>query len=305
MTEEQIRQILDPAQVIEAIESAFRDRFPRVRLPLRSQLETDHGTFLSMPCADAQAMGIKLVFVQRHPQRYADRIQATYLLLDPQTAQPIAVLPARYLTDLRTAATSAVATHHLARTDVASLGVFGTGRQALMHLQVLPLVRHFRRILVCGKNREATLAFVDSAAAALQLPLEAGDASACAGCDVICTCTTSTVPLFDGNLLRPGTHLNLVGTFQAFAREVDSHTIGRAKVVVDTYEGALAEAGDLLMAMQERAFSRDQIYSDLHELVGGAKAVRTRDADITLFKSVGCALEDLVTAELIWQGLSV
>jgi alanine dehydrogenase len=305
MTEDQIEKNLDPMQVIGAIESAFRDRFPHAEIPVRSRIETDRGTFLSMPCADGHALGMKLVFVQRAPKRSQDRIQATYFLLDPETAQPKAILPARYLTDLRTAATSAVATRHLSRTDVSTLAIFGTGRQARIHLKVIPLVRNFERILICGKDRKTTRAFVESARADVHLPVESADPSTCAGCDVICTCTTSATPLFDGARLRPGTHLNLVGAFQPFAREVDTNTVCRAKVVVDTYEGALAEAGDLLMAMQERAFSRDQIYSDLHELVSGSKRVRTSEADITLFKSVGCALEDLVTAELVWKGLSV
>lgn len=303
MTEDQIKKILDPAKVIEAIETGFRDRFPGMKIPARTHAETERGIFLSMACADGKGLGIKLIFVQKNPSRSEDRVQATYLLLDPGTAQPKAVFPARYLTDLRTAATSAVATRHLARKDASTLAVYGTGRQARMHLQVLPLIRDFSRILVCGRNAESSRAFADSVRPELPIPIEAATPAECAACDVICTCTTSTTLLFDGNLLRPGTHLNLVGAFQPFAREVDTITVRRAKVVVDTYEGALAEAGDLLIPMQEHTFSGDQICSDLHQLVSGNRKVRTSDTDITLFKSVGCALEDLVTAELILQGL--
>src|SRR5437660_8846088 len=131
-------------------------------------------------------------------------------------------------------------------------------------------------------------------------PVESVDAQTCATqSDVLCTCTTSPVPLFDGNLLRPGTHLNLIGAFQPHAREVDSRTVQRAHVIVDTYDGALAEAGDLLIPIKEGIISRDHIAADLHELLTGKKPGRTSASEITLFKSVGCALEDLITAELL------
>jgi ornithine cyclodeaminase len=137
-------------------------------------------------------------------------------------------------------------------------------------------------------------------AAGLSIPIEAVDAFTCAAqSDVICTCTNAHTPLFDGNLLRPGTHLNLIGTFQPQAREVDSITIQRAQVVVETYEGALAEAGDLLIPISEGLITREHVRADLHELVSGKKTARRSREDITVFKSVGCALEDLVTAELL------
>jgi alanine dehydrogenase len=120
--------------------------------------------------------------------------------------------------------------------------------------------------------------------------------------DVICTCTTATEPLFDGNWLRPGTHLNLVGAFQPETREVDDVTVKRARVVVDTYDGALAEAGDLLMPIKSGAIDRSHIMADLHEIASGKTPGRIHQDDITLFKSVGCALEDLVTALLVFVG---
>ena len=222
------------------------------------------------------------------------------MLLDPATGRPRLLVPANYLTDLRTAGTSAVATKFLAREDTKTLGVFGTGRQARAHIKVLPLVRRFELVLVCGKDPGQSRAFTQTMSAEINLPVEPANARACAAeSDVICTCTTSQTPLFDGSLLRPGTHLNLVGAFQPHAREVDSTTINRARVVVDTYDGALAEAGDLLIPMREGLISRVHLAADLHELVSDKKPGRTSAGEITLFKSVGCALEDLVTAELL------
>ena len=154
LTEDEVRERLDPDRVIAAIESAFRDRYPSTVIPARSNLQMSGGIFLAMPCYDGagHALGMKLVVVQEKPQRSEDRIQATYLLLDPQTGRPLAIVAANYLTDLRTAATSAVATKFLARERVKVLGVFGTGRQARAHIKVIPRVRRFEQVLVCGRN---------------------------------------------------------------------------------------------------------------------------------------------------------
>ena len=302
LTEDAVRKRLDPDQVIAAIESAFRDRYPSTVIPARASLQMSGGIFLTMPCYDGArpALGMKLVVVQENPQRSEDRIQATYLLLDPQTGSPLAIVPAGYLTDLRTAATSAVATRYLAREQVKVLGVFGTGRQGRAHIKVIPRVRSFEQVLVCGRNADASRDFAQSLSADTGLPVAAADARTCAAeSDVLCTCTSSQTPLFDGNLLRAGVHLNLVGTFQPHAREVDSATVQSARVFVESYEGAPGEAGDLLIPMQEGVIGHSHVAGDLHELTSGKRRGRTSAKDITLFKSVGCALEDLATAELL------
>jgi ornithine cyclodeaminase/alanine dehydrogenase-like protein (mu-crystallin family) len=302
ITEDEVRQRLDPAHVITAIEAAFRDRYASMVIPDRTHLPTTQGVFLIMLCHDrgANAMGMKLVVVQDKPALPEDRIQATYLLFDPDIARPRLVASANYLTDLRTAATSAMATKFLAHEDVRTLGVFGTGRQARAHIQVLPLVRRFARVLIRGNDPAQSREFATKMSEEVRLPVESVDAQTCASqSDVLCTCTTSQVPLFDGNVLRPGTHLNLIGAFQPQAREVDSRTVQRARVFVDTYDAALAEAGDLLVPIKEGVIRRDHIACDLHELLTGKKPGRTSPEQITLFKSVGCALEDLATAELL------
>jgi ornithine cyclodeaminase/alanine dehydrogenase-like protein (mu-crystallin family) len=136
----------------------------------------------------------------------------------------------------------------------------------------------------------------------LGILVEPVDARTCAAeSDVICTCTTSTVPVFAGEWLRPGVHINAVGAFQPDSREVDDYTVAHARVVVDTYEGALAEAGDLLIPLHNKMIGKSHIGADLHEIASGAKRGRQTSEDITLFKSLGCALEDLVTAQLIYH----
>ena len=302
LTESDVRHQLDPVRVIAALEAAFRDRFDSITLPPRIYVKTAQGFFLIMTCYDrgGNALGMKFVTVQSTPVRAHERIQATYILFDPATAHPELIVPANYLTDLRTAAASALATKFLAREDARVLGIFGTGRQARVHLNLLPLVRQFHRVLVCGRDAGQSRSFAQAASTDTGLCIEPADAPTCASeSDVICTCTTSSTALFDGNLLRPGTHLNLVGAFQPQSREVDSTAIHRACVVADTYEGVLSEAGDLLIPLGEGKISRAHVLADLHELVAGKKLVRRDAASITLFKSVGCALEDLATAELL------
>jgi ornithine cyclodeaminase/alanine dehydrogenase-like protein (mu-crystallin family) len=320
LTEANVRRLLNSTALCAAIESAFRDRYPSISLPPRTHAELANGIFLAMSCYDraANALGMKLVLVrdkahvqtpaQNQSQIHGDgitasagRIQATYLLLDPETAQPRLTIAANYLTDLRTAATSAVATKYLARPESSTLGVFGTGRLALTHLSVLPLVRNFQRVLVCGRNPARSAEFVKQISADFPgLAITAVDARTCAAeSDVLCTCTSSSAPLFDGHDLRPGTHLNLMGAFRPQTREVDTHTVQRSRVVVDTYSAAWAEVGELIIPLQEGAIKRDHVVADLHELVSGTKQGRRSPEEITIFKSVGCALEDLVAAELL------
>ena len=300
ISEEDVRRHLDPARLIATIEDAFRRRYGSMLMPLRTQMPVANGTFLVMPCYDGErsSLGMKLVMVTpTHPQQ---KVHSTYILLDPETGTPKRSLPANYLTELRTAAASAVATKFLARDDAKVLGVFGIGRQARSHFGVLRLVRNFERFLVCGPDPARSREFAEQVGTELGVKIESVDSRTCAAeSDVLCTCTTSITPVFDGHLLRPGTHINAVGAFQAHTRELDQETVQNSKVLVDTYEGALAEAGDLLIPLGEKLIGREHILADLHELVSGKKTVRTSNNDITLFKSVGCALEDLVAAELL------
>ena len=305
LTEQEVQSRLDPAEVIAAIEAAFRHRYLSVKMPTRTHVPLTHGTLLAMVCYDPQrqTLGTKFVTVKDHPEPGHPSVQATYLLLDVDTAVPYLTVAANYLTDLRTAATSAVATKYLARKDVQTLGIFGAGRLARTHAEVLPLVRRFQRILVCGRDAARTAEFVQQFSLqehASKLAIQIADPRTCASeSDVLCTCTSSATPLFDGHDLRPGTHLNLLGSFQPHKREADTTTIQRARLVVETYQAALTEPGDILIPMQQAAITRDHIAADLHELTSGKKQGRTNEEEITVFKSMGCALEDLVTAELL------
>jgi ornithine cyclodeaminase len=302
-TDTELESLLDTRELIAGIRSAFADGFANVRMPQRLQLELEDGTLLVMPCGISAVAfcGVKIVMVSRHA-RPGGRVKASYLLLNSDSGETVAFFDANHLTDMRTAATTAVATDTLARPDANTLGIFGTGRQAAAHVAVLPLVRRFQQILVTGTTLEKAHSFAERMRALHGLNVTAKDAAICANTsDVICTCTSSVDPLFAGELIRPGTHLNLIGTFQAQTREVDALTIQRARVFVDTYDGAFAEAGDILMPLRSGEIHREHVLGDLHELLSTKRTGRTCPEDITVFKSVGCGLEDLVAAKLVVQ----
>src|SRR5207247_3526506 len=170
-------------RLIAALESAFRDRYLSTEIPLRTHINLDSGIFLLMPCYDRarDALGMKLVTVHKTPAHPEERLQATYILFDSQTASPKLIVPANYLTDLRTAATSALATKFLAKQNVATLGIFGTGRQARAHLRVMPLVRNFQRVLVCGRTRAGPESVVKEASGDTAIP-QANAATVAAAC---------------------------------------------------------------------------------------------------------------------------
>jgi len=302
-TDSEVRSLLSPAELVDAIEATFaRNYCATAVMPIRTHVPVNNrGVLLVMPCYDSAipGLGTKLISVF---ENVTQRLRAAYVLLDPVSGELQALMAANYLTAVRTAATSAVATRRMARPDARVLGVFGTGRQARSHIEVLTAILRFERVLVCGSSLERSRLFAAAIAGELHLAVEPTDARMCASqSDVICTCTSSSTPVFEGKWMRPGTHMNLVGAFQPEKREADSEAIRRARIVVETYDSAFAEAGDLLIPIREGVIGREQVIADLHELTSGKKAGRTSPDEITIFKNLGCALEDLVAATLAFR----
>jgi ornithine cyclodeaminase/alanine dehydrogenase-like protein (mu-crystallin family) len=308
LSEEQVRERLSLDEVVASLEAMFsRDYTKTGQMPLRTQMQTVAGsTFLIMPCSDSAlpVASVKVVTVRHGSEFNGDRVHAACFLIEQVSGKVCAVLAANYLTEVRTAAVSAIATEALARPDAATLGIFGTGRQALAHFLLFCRNKRFERLLVCGSHRSRSESFAESVATYHGLRIEPVDAATCAReSDVVCTCTTAEVPIFDGNLIREGTHLNLVGGFQPEMREVDDVVMARARIIVDNYEGALSEAGDLLIPLGRGVITNEHIVADLHEIVSGKVEGRRNSRDITLFKSVGFALEDLVIAALVYESV--
>ena len=300
-----LERLLDVGSVIQAVERGFADHAGgKVLMLARTavRVEDPPGVLLLMPCAmtRSRALGTKLVSVYpRNPSRGLPTIGALYVLSDYETGFPLAVMDAGFITGLRTAAASAVATRYLAREDSKTLGIFGTGVQAEFHAVAIPAVRPIERILVWGTSREKAQRFAERMQACVGAAIEAGQSlEAVASADVVVTGTTATQPLFEGDLIRPGTHVNGVGSHAPAARELDAKLVARSRVVVDTYEAAFAEAGDVLLAIEEGAISREHVSAEVGEIVVGKKPGRQRADEVTLFKSCGVAFEDAVTASL-------
>lgn len=256
--------------------------------PPRSAVPVPRGELLLMPAHWGSYAGVKVVTVAPdNPARELPRIQGNYLLLEGETLTPLALLDGIALTNVRTAAVSAVAADALAEPDASRLVLFGTGPQARSHVEALRCVRPIRDVVVVGRDAERTRAFADD------IKARVGSADDVADADVVACCTTARTPLFDGSLLPPHATVVAVGSHEPDAREVDETAVGRSTVVVEAVSAALREAGDIVLAVQAGAL-------DPGTLVGLADLVRGRarlpSDRPRLFKSVGMAWQDLVVA---------
>ena len=309
LSQKALKQLLTMNDVIDAVEQGFRAyKTGACTIPVRMAvgIEEHSGTFLFMPAYAKQtgAFGTKVVCIfPGNPSRGLSTVQAAYMFNDPTTGEFLALMDGVFLTAIRTGAASAVATKYLARKDASVLGMIGAGGQAPFQAEAICAVRPIQKIVVHDKVREKAETFVAQTSRNLNVPVQ------CVGSprevvtqsDILVTVTTSREPVFDGRDLRPGTHINAVGAFTPDTRELDDVTVTQARVVVDTYEGCMAEAGDLLIPMREGKLGKESICADLGEVILGHRPGRVEDKDVTLFESVGFALEDVVTAHLAYQ----
>jgi alanine dehydrogenase len=304
-----LRILLPMTDVIEAVEKGFREyKTGQCVVPVRMPvpIEKAEGVFLFMPAYLEQEgfFGTKIVSVfPGNVKRALSTIQAAYLLNDPTTGEVLALMDGILLTAMRTGATSALATKYLSRKDAEVLGIIGAGAQAPFQAEAVSKVRSIRRIGVYDKDQKRAKNFSEVVSKSLGIPAQtmATPQEVVVASDILVTVTTSTVPVFEGHDLKAGTHINAVGAYTPEMRELDDVTMEKSKIVVDTYEGCMAEAGDLLIPMRNGKLSRENIYADLGEIVLGQKPARTREEEITLFESVGFALEDLVVASLAYR----
>jgi len=307
-------QLIDAASVaeslpygalIDALERSFRDG---ARVPMRTHhaIEAEGrstSTLLLMPAwRDGGSLGVKIATVfPDNAQRGLGAVHASYFLMDGETGAPLAVIDGSELTLRRTACASALASRFLSRVDSSTLLIVGTGRLAPHLVRAHASARRLTRVLVWGRRSEAAHELV----AALQpfgAELDVVDdlETAVRGADIVCCATLASTPLIHGKWLQPGQHVDLVGAFTPTMREADGVALQRARVAVDTYSGAFKEAGDVLLAIEEGLIDKSDVLAELAELVRGEKSLRRGPQDITLFKSVGTALEDLAAAELVF-----
>jgi ornithine cyclodeaminase/alanine dehydrogenase-like protein (mu-crystallin family) len=285
-------------RAIEALDLALHSEAGLPRSEPRGRMAAPGGEVLLMPAAGATGTGVKVVSVAPgNPSRGLPLISGVYVLFSPETLQVEAIIDGPALTGIRTAAVSGWVTDRLALPDAHRVVVFGSGPQAYAHLDAMLAVREVDRVGIASRNAAGAERLAQHAAgrgveAAVTTP------DAVAEADLVCCCTSSSQPVFDGSLLTPGTHVNAIGSHTPQTRELDAYTISSGRVVVETREAALTEAGDLLLAIDEGKFAASDIVADLRELARGVLARRTPE-DITVFKSVGVAFEDLVLARAV------
>lgn len=276
--------------------------------PIRSTLAHPNGKGLlsMMPgyTTDPEWLGIKVVSV--FPGNFGtDRgsHQGLVLLFEPAHGSPVAILDGREITAIRTAAATAVATDVLARNDSSCLAIMGYGEQARAHLTSMLLVRRFRRVLIWGRDLEKARRFCQWVQTEFQTDIEVTDTASVAidQADVICTATASRDPIIEGRWLRPGQHLNLVGSSIPTTCEVDSEVVTRSRFFVDFKESALELAGEFRNAKRAGLIDDRHIVGSIGEIIAGRVMGRSSNQDITLFKSLGMASEDLMAADFIFR----
>lgn len=304
LSADDVRRALPMAEAVAAMKSAFAQLSAgRANVPLRTPIEVPahHGVTLFMPgyLADDDQMAIKIVSVfDENPAQGLPLIHALVVVVDATTGIPRAAMDGTYLTALRTGAVSGAAADLLSRPDARTVAIFGAGAQGRTQLEAVCAVRPIEKAWVFDTNTNGAAIYADEMTARMSLPVEAAASSKDALCqaDIVCTATTSETPVFDDADLAPGVHINAVGAYTPEMQEIPAATVIRAKVVIDHTESSMAEAGDLLIPISQGLIAKDHIYAELGEIASGRKPGRQPEDDVTLFKSVGVAVQDVAAA---------
>ena len=303
----EVERLLPMAACIEAMADAMRAASNgAVTMPLRlfTPLADGSGSLGLMPGSTLAPpfFGAKVISLRfDNPAKGLPTVQGYVSLFDHDTGTPVALIEGSSVTAIRTAAASGLATRELARRDARTHGVFGTGVQAVTHIDAVSCVRDIRRVVVWGRDADKARRFAARQSARTGLEVTATqDPAEAAACDVVSTVTAATEPVLEGEWLRPGCHLNLVGVHTPDAREADTGTVKRSRVYVDRMESAMNEAGDLLIPLAEGAIDEAHILGEIGQVLTGAVPGRTGDGDITLYKSLGIVAQDLFAAARIY-----
>jgi alanine dehydrogenase len=252
---------------------------------------------------ELRALSTKIVTTfGRNASRNLPTIMATVFLCDSTTGELVAVMEGSYITALRTGGLGGLAARCLSRKDAHTVGIFGAGIQARTQLMALTEVRNLTSVKIYDILKEKAVAFANEMRDKLEIEVEACSSAADAveDSDIIVTVSTSKEPVFDGDLVQPGTHVNAFGNFKPNERELDSKIVMKSKIFVDLKEAAFAEAGDLIIPIEEGKIKRKHILGEIGEVLIGSKLGRTSHEDITLFKSVGVGIQDCAAASLAY-----
>ncbi len=295
ITREDVERLLPMRDAIAAVARGFQlVSEGKVVMPARLATPVGDGVHLSMPCyVPGEALTVKVVTLLP-----GQPIRATVLLHDIATGEVLAIIDGESFTAIRTGAASGVATQHLARADAKVLTLFGAGTQAATQLEAVCAVRKVNQVFVVSLENAGP--FCDRMSRKFAIDVApAGDVKdAVEAADIICTATNSPTPVFRGEWLRPGTHINAIGAFTPATRELDTETIRRSKVLVDSRAASGIEAGDILIP---RSQGVDVNVTEIGEVIMGKYNGRKSEDEITVFKSVGIAVQDALTAKLVFE----
>jgi alanine dehydrogenase len=309
LSKEDVIEVLEMADCMDAVEKAFAEMANGTAvLPLRINITPPDGLALYMPAylKDMGALACKVVTVYKNNPAKHDlpTTIGKVLLQNPETGEVICIMDGGYLTAVRTGAASGVATRYLAREEKnQTAGIFGAGVQARMQLWAVKLARDIVRAYVYDVSDEAVKKFIDNLSRKLDLEIIKANSpdQILDEADIICTATSSPTPIFDGNKVRAGIHVNGIGSHTPKARELDTAIIKRSKLIADSYDACLKEAGDIMIPIEEGAIDKNHMFAELGEIIIGKKASRENDSEITLFKSNGLAIQDAATAKLVYD----
>jgi len=303
----EIRQLMPMSDCMDVIHGAFITLANGAAAnPLRTGMRLlDHrGVLGLMPgeMRSPEALGLKVVavFPGNHGTQY-DSHQGLVCLFDSTHGAPIAIMDAATITEIRTGAASGVATAALARKDAGDLGILGSGVQASAHLSAMSVARTLRRVRVFSPNTERCRAFAvrETARHGIDVEVAPSAREAIEGADLICTTTSSKDPVLLGDWIAPGAHINAAGSSVKTTRELDTAAILRSRLYIDRRESTINEAGDYLFPLAEGAITEDHIVAEIGDVLTGRLAGRGSDAEITLYKSLGLAAQDVATAHAL------
>jgi alanine dehydrogenase len=309
LTEQQVQSLLPMSDLITAMEAALaRFSAGEVLQPVRTVLTVGptKAYFGLMPAfvPNPGSLGAKLVTVfGENPKKHLPSHLATILLLDPETGSLQALMDGRFITEARTAAVSAVSARFLAKRDASTLAIIGTGVQARSHLEAFAEVRQLKDVRVWSPKAESRSRFVSDMSGHVTATLRATETAeeAVRGADLIVLVTSSATPVIEDAWVGPGTHVVSVGACRPTQREMAPTLVARARLYVDSRAAALVESGDIVMGVADGLFSASHIRGELGEVVLGRAEGRKTDDEVTIFKSLGMAVEDVVAADLVFR----
>jgi alanine dehydrogenase len=309
LSEEQVRSLIDVEELITALEQAhIQYSTGKAVMPVRLvvPLPQIQGRITSMPgyLNEDKALGMKVVsYFQNNPKQNLPAILATVLLFSATTGKMIAIMDGGYVTAIRTACASAMAIRALANQETPLLGILGAGVQARAHVQALCCVRKLNQIKLYSPSGTSAANIKRELEPAVGVAIDVAKSAeeTVRNSDLVVTATTARQPILKSQWLKPGAHISAVGSHRPDSREIDGPTLARSKVIVDSREAIMAECGDILLAIKEKSITENPVHAEIGEVLAGTKPGRKSASEITLYKSVGIAVQDVATAQLVYH----